>query len=208
MPAVSIFLLPTFAHELFIALAFLVRNPARMGAPSLLSRFAAYAGTFMLILFFHAARTWYPTALTMNPVLELRGAGVLLWLIGSVLALAGIWSLRRSFSIEPQARQLVTSGPYRYARHPIYACYVLQYSGLLLVYPTLALLGLLAVWTIAMVARMHFEERVLEAAFPEYAIYKTKVGRFAPRSRPRPAHELKPARESEAMGTPMVAHHG
>lgn len=206
MPTVSIFLLPTFAHELFIALAFLLRNPAKVGAPTLPSRLAAYAGTFMLIFFFHAARTWYPAALTLNAQLEARGVGVMLWLTGSVLALTGIWSLRRSFSIEPQARQLVTSGPYRYARHPIYACYLLQYSGLLLVYPTVALFLVLALWTTLMLVRMHFEERVLESAFPEYAAYKTRVGRLAPRQRPRPLPD--PAAQPERIGKPFVVNHG
>jgi protein-S-isoprenylcysteine O-methyltransferase Ste14 len=32
----------------------------------------------------------------------------------------GIWSLRRSFSITVEARALVTHGPYRWVRHPVY----------------------------------------------------------------------------------------
>ncbi|MGE5813729.1 MAG: methyltransferase family protein, partial [Acidobacteriota bacterium] len=204
-PSVSLFVLPTCAQELFSAGAVLVRDPARAGAPSLGSRVAAYAGTFMLVLFFNGVRTWYPAALIQNPVLQVKATGVLLWLIGSLLALAGVWSLRRSFSIEPQARQLVISGPYRYARHPIYACYFLQYFGLLLVYPTLALLTVLVTWTLVMIIRMHYEERVLATAFPEYALYKTRVGRLAPKLR----RAWAPASaEPDPMGNPLVANHG
>lgn len=189
VPDVSVFLLPTYLHELFVAVAFLIRDPARVGAPSLRSRLTAYAGTFMLVLFFPIARGWNGSWLTLNPVLQFRAVGVLLWLVGAVLALSGVWALRHSFSIEPQARRLVTSGPYRYARHPIYAFYFLQYSGLWLIYPTAALACVLVAWVALMSARMHFEERVLITAFPEYASYKARVGAFAPRLRARAARQ-------------------
>jgi protein-S-isoprenylcysteine O-methyltransferase Ste14 len=185
VPNVSVFLLPTYLHELFIAIAFLIRDPARAGAPSVTSRLAAYAGTFMLILFFPVASNWNSSWLTANRVLQYRAVGAVIWLVGAVLSLAGVWALRRSFSIEPQARRLVTSGPYRYARHPIYALYFLQYGGLWLIYPTPQLGCVLVTWAGLMFARMHFEERVLMAAFPEYAAYKERVGRFAPRLRRR-----------------------
>jgi protein-S-isoprenylcysteine O-methyltransferase Ste14 len=182
---ISLFLLPTFLHELFIAVAFLIRDPARAGAPSMTARLTAYSGTFLVVLFFPIASRWDPSWLTVNAVLQLRAAGVLSWLVGAVLVLTGVWTLRRAFSIEPQARRLVTTGPYRYARHPIYALYFLQYAGLWLIFPTAALACVLAVWAGLMFARMHFEECVLMAAFPEYAAYQERVGRFAPRLRRR-----------------------
>jgi protein-S-isoprenylcysteine O-methyltransferase Ste14 len=195
VPSVSIFLLPTFAHELFVAISFLVREPARRGAPNLASRLAAYGGTFMLLVFFNVARAWDRAWLEVNPVIEVRAAGALLWVVGAIFVLAGVWALRRSFSIEPEARSLVTSGLYRYARHPIYAFYFVQYFGLLLIYPTTAFGSVLVLWAGLMVARMHFEERVLAATFPEYAEYKARVGAFAPRLRRHTPSSLDPARE-------------
>ncbi len=204
MPAVSFFLLPTFLHELFVAIAFLVRDPVRAGAPSIASRITAYAGTFMLVLFFQFARSWNASWLTMNALLEVRAIGILLWLVGAGLSLAAVWSLRHSFSIEPEARRLVTSGPYGYARHPIYALYFLQYAGLWLIYPTGALAAVLGAWFALTFARMHFEERVLAAAFPEYASYQARVGRFAPRLRRRAAAH---APADGPVGREPVAHH-
>ena len=39
----------------------------------------------------------------------------------TALTVWGLWTLRRSFSITVEARDLVISGPYRWIRHPIYS---------------------------------------------------------------------------------------
>ena len=47
---------------------------------------------------------------------------VFYWLTAAAALTAwGLWALRRSFSIAVEARELVTGGPYRYIRHPVYA---------------------------------------------------------------------------------------
>ena len=66
MPAVGIFLLPTLVNELFVAVAFLLRDRPSAAHPSAVARAAAYAGTFLIFGFFHAARSWTPEWLTLN----------------------------------------------------------------------------------------------------------------------------------------------
>jgi len=80
----------------------------------------------------------------------------------------------------PEARSLVTSGPYAFARHPLYAVEMLCIAGnaILFLQPWA---GVLAALVAALqVARSVFEERVLGDAYPEYAGYRARVKRFIP----------------------------
>ena len=185
MPTLSVWLLPTFAHELFSAIAFVIRDRARATAPSPAARVTAYGGTLLIIVFVHVARLWKPEWLARTGSADASTAGTLLWLFGSLVVVFSIWWLRHAFSIEPEARRIITSGPYRFARHPIYSGYAFQYLGMWLNYPTPALALVIAAWVALTLGRIHFEERVLSAAFPEYAAYSRRVGRLAPRLLPR-----------------------
>ena len=90
-----------------------------------------------------------------------------------------IW-LGRSFSIVPEARQLVTSGPYAYVRHPLYAFEEIAIVGsaMQFVQPWAALLLLLHFGL--QLARMRYEEQVLSQAFPEYSVYAARTARLIP----------------------------
>ena len=184
IPTLSVWLLPTFAHELFCAVAFLIRDRARATAPSPMSRVAAYSGTLVIVVFMHVARLWKPEWLARTTSPGAASAGVVLWLAGSIVVAVSIWWLRRAFSIEPEARRMITSGPYRFARHPIYSGYGLQYVGLWMNYPSPALAVVLMVWVCLTLARIRFEERVLSTAFPEYVRYRQAVGALGPRLLP------------------------
>lgn len=181
VPALSVWLLPTLAHELFVAIAFLIRDRARAAAPSLAARMTSYGGTLLIIGFVHVARLWKPEWLSRTRSLEAVAAGTILWLAGSIVVVVSIWWLRHAFSIEPEARRMVTTGPYRFARHPIYSGYVLQCVGFWLNYPTPTFGCVIAVWLWLTLARIRFEERVLLDTFPEYAAYRQTVGAVGPR---------------------------
>jgi protein-S-isoprenylcysteine O-methyltransferase Ste14 len=97
--------------------------------------------------------------------------------LGSVLVL---WRLGKSFSIMPEARRLVTSGPYAYARHPLYAVEMITILGTALQFAQ-PWAGIVGVAVLAMlVVRTLFEERVLTEAYPEYVDYRARTARFIP----------------------------
>lgn len=91
----------------------------------------------------------------------------------------------RSFhaTANPTAGGLVTSGPYRYWRHPIYASVLLFiWTGILAhgAAPTLLDLALGGLATAMTFVRVLAEEQLLRAAMPAYAAYADSTKRFIP----------------------------
>ncbi len=177
----GIALLPVFCYELLAAISFIVRRPLRRATPGITPRFVAYAHSFLPMIFLEAASRWRPDWLapTVDPTLNRLGIG--LWLAAGLLAFWPMWYLRLAFSIEPEARVLVTSGPYRFARHPIYTLYILINASLWLRHPTPQFGTVLLLWLALLLVRVRYEERVLASAFPEYEAYRARVGPFGPR---------------------------
>src|SRR5204863_279376 len=99
---------------------------------------------------------------------------------GITWALYSLSYLGRRFSIVPEARGLVTAGPYELVRHPIYLGEILAGFGLLL--PVLFTWDALvfAVFIAAQLSRIHFEERVLSATYPQYEAYARRTRRLIP----------------------------
>jgi protein-S-isoprenylcysteine O-methyltransferase Ste14 len=88
----------------------------------------------------------------------------------------------RSFhaTARPTAGGLVTTGPYRFIRHPIYAA-VLYFTWVGVFSHTSALnvvLGLFA--TAGTIIRMATEERLLIQRYPEYRDYAARTRRVIP----------------------------
>lgn len=108
-------------------------------------------------------------------------AGHFLKGVGLLIILWSLLSLNRSFGLVPADRGLVTCGPYRWIRHPMYAGELLFFLGFGLEHPTtwngVLLLGLL----IGLPVRAKVEERLLVAASPAYRTYRERVRwRFLP----------------------------
>jgi protein-S-isoprenylcysteine O-methyltransferase Ste14 len=97
-----------------------------------------------------------------------------------------LWSVvirgRHAVSWEmPESQRLVTSGPYRYVRHPSYLGYFLMFFGLVFLWPNLfTLFPLVAIPGYFRVTLE--EERLLVARFgDEYSEYQARTGRFFPK---------------------------
>jgi protein-S-isoprenylcysteine O-methyltransferase Ste14 len=79
-----------------------------------------------------------------------------------------------------EARRLVTTGPYRFVRHPLYLFETIASLGILLqfisAYTVLVFVG----YMLIQLQRMKNEEAILEKAFPEYKEYRAKTARIIP----------------------------
>jgi protein-S-isoprenylcysteine O-methyltransferase Ste14 len=100
----------------------------------------------------------------------------------AVMAWARVTFGRRSFHLaaNPTEGGLVTSGPYRFLRHPIYAsiCWFVWAGALGNLSPVSAGLALLI--TAGAVTRLLCEERLLTEKYPEYGDYAARTTRLIP----------------------------
>src|SRR5207249_2415332 len=99
-------------------------------------------------------------------------AGLALVTLAAGLSLVTLVTLGRLFGVRPALRGLVTSGPYRFVRHPMYLSYVLADIGYnLQEWNSVTLLLVLVGWA-SLVYRIHAEERVISqhAEWPAYVV--------------------------------------
>jgi protein-S-isoprenylcysteine O-methyltransferase Ste14 len=88
-------------------------------------------------------------------------AGLALVTLAASLSLVSLLTIGRLFGIRPALRGLVTSGPYRFVRHPIYLSYVIADIGYnLQEWNSVTVLLVLVGWA-SLVYRIHAEERLL-----------------------------------------------
>jgi protein-S-isoprenylcysteine O-methyltransferase Ste14 len=81
----------------------------------------------------------------------------------------------------PEARQLVTSGPYAFMRHPLYASEMFYLIGGMLQFTQPWAAVIVTIQSCFQWKRMINEERVLGAAFPAYGPYAARTPRLFPR---------------------------
>jgi protein-S-isoprenylcysteine O-methyltransferase Ste14 len=149
----------------------------------------AVVGGYVIIPLAALPLTWRPDWLLTATTLGLMaGAAIEIW---------ALMTLRRSFSVFPEARKLVTHGPYGRVRHPLYAVYIVSY--VLVALPRLGVpaFGLAALGIVAQVMRSKREEQILRSAFSEYDEYGARVPAFMPRFR-RPGVTEAPRRSDVA----------
>jgi protein-S-isoprenylcysteine O-methyltransferase Ste14 len=103
--------------------------------------------------------------------------------LGAVLVIVGVggiatarYQLGKSFSLKPEAHQLVTRGAYSKIRNPIYVFGVVMIAGFVLVLHRPILWLILPPLVVMQVLRARREAQVLEAAFGDaYRDYRRKT---------------------------------
>jgi protein-S-isoprenylcysteine O-methyltransferase Ste14 len=150
----------------------LARRQRKATVTGLVPRLIAFAGTYLGVgmLLLPASRP--------APAVELLSS--LLIFAGTFLSIIVLVRLGRSVSVVPEARRLVTRGPYAVIRHPLYLAEGLTLLGITLHYLAPLAVLLFAVQCACQARRMAYEEAVLRAAFPDYAAYAAATPRLLP----------------------------
>ncbi|WP_245617659.1 methyltransferase family protein [Nitriliruptor alkaliphilus] len=115
----------------------------------------------------------------------LQGVGLGLWSAGVVVLVWAARVLGRYMEVDGVAEDhtVVTSGPYRYARHPVYGSFTVIAAGLALVFRGYLLATVAAVWLASSMRWAAAEERLLassEGIGEAYRNYSDRTGRFLP----------------------------
>ncbi|HKH48881.1 MAG TPA: methyltransferase [Thermoanaerobaculia bacterium] len=89
---------------------------------------------------------------------------------------------RRSFhaAADPTTGGLVTHGPYRYWRHPIYAAILYFVWAGVPSHLSLEAVAAAGLVTLGLVTRMLLEERLLRREYPGYEVYARQTSRVVP----------------------------
>jgi protein-S-isoprenylcysteine O-methyltransferase Ste14 len=156
---------------LLLALLIMTRPPAKAQADGLMPRIAAFVGTYLpwTITFFGKTDQALPNLLSTACVL-----------IGMIMMLVTIRHLGRSFSLVPQARSVVQTGPYRWIKHPLYLSEEIAILGAVMQYLTPVTVIVLALHIGVQVCRILYEEDLLRRNCLEYSNYEASRWRLIP----------------------------
>lgn len=108
-------------------------------------------------------------------------------LVATLFVVAGtgftIYALRhlgRHFGVVSDVRGLVTTGPYRWMRHPLYGGETLTTIGLVIAVANPVAIAAFALGTALQITRARVEEQSLTAAFSEYREYAAQTPMLIP----------------------------
>lgn len=112
--------------------------------------------------------------------------GLFAWTLSSFGLALGVWAIStmgRFTSISPSLKSdatLLTNGPYRLIRHPMYAALLLYCGALLIGDVNGTRLGLWLALFFVLAVKVYYEEQILRARFPEYETYSKRTKRIIP----------------------------
>ena len=149
--------------EGLVVLLLVFRRDSRRLSRSPWDWLVALGGTFTVLLVRPA---------TMSITME--SVGIVLQVAGVLFAIYGKASLGRSFGLVAANRGIVSDGPYRIVRHPIYLGYLATHVGFLLTNWSPRNLALYIVTYFFQISRILSEEQILSED-PAYRVYRGRV---------------------------------
>jgi protein-S-isoprenylcysteine O-methyltransferase Ste14 len=149
-------------HLLVLGMALTRPEPlvADNSVPSNVAVGAAYVSPYAQVICLY----WWPGKVAWPE------GGLVLVTLAAVFSVVCLLTIGNQFGVRPALRGLVTGGPYRLVRHPLYLSYVIAAIGFNLQVWNLATLLLVLLGWAALVYRILSEERVLsrDAGWPAY----------------------------------------
>lgn len=170
--------LPTALYLCFCAIPvgiYLVRPRPRARDGRVVARVCAFVGTLMLL-----GVGALPAPFRIALPAAAQAVAAPLTTVALSVALFGLLHLRRNLSIIPEARELVTTGPYRIVRHPLYLGELLAAAAAALANPGLWAWVVLGPFFAVQMLRARFEEQLLERTFANYRTYRARTRRLVP----------------------------
>lgn len=169
-------------YLLFVAIPvgiYLTRPRPRARDGRVLPRIAAFGGTTIQLLV--GVLVSNVLHLSAGPVLfRSVQVGLPLEFAAFALAVYGLLYLRRNLSLIPEARGLVTGGPYRLVRHPLYLAEIAAAVGRTFDEAAVLTVSVLLVFVGLQLIRSRYEESLLSSVFPEYGNYAAGTSRIIP----------------------------
>ncbi len=111
-----------------------------------------------------------------QPWTALRTAGIILALVGYLLFVTARLQLGKSFSVRPQAKELVTVGLYSRIQNPIYVFVDVMWLGLIIALPLYWLFVPFAALLVFHVFRVRREAMILQETFGQnYLDYRKQT---------------------------------
>ena len=151
---------------------YIIRSSAKSTTRSFLTKTIAVFATFLPFTI------PFLSGPSDNPKVMLLASTVTIF--GMAIAIYSLTTLGRSFSIIPQARKLVQSGPYRLVRHPVYLGELIAIFGVVLARPSTIAMAIYCLLTALLIYRALQEEKLLAGIFAEYDTYSLRSARFIP----------------------------
>lgn len=140
-----------------------------------LQRMRTLAPSVAIALVVSLLYVWVP-GVRERPWTPVRVLGAVLGVSGYLLLSLARWQLGTSFSVQPQAKELVTHGLYSRFRHPMYLFGDMMLCGLILVFEVPWLFVALAGLVVAQALQARREAGVLEQKFGEaYRSYRRRT---------------------------------
>lgn len=186
----------SFAFDALVFYSFLVRGRAKTkpvgfwenGFPLLTVFVPVLAFTLMFVPAVRQFLPNYPLPLlqalaeiTPRFPFYINVTGLLVGFCGAAFSIWAISHLRQSFGLRAAVRELVTSGPYRRIRHPLYLGEIIHVLGIAILAGTPAAIVVFVIAVGMQIVRAKVEERKFLKTLPGYAAYRRDTGFLLPK---------------------------